>query len=191
MIWVCPLAFEFLGLFIPFWLSHDFFSFLIEICPPVWGVILVGICFHERKIIQAQEGIARDVLILESERNNKDGLSSFQAQAVKINKLWPHPVWWFGLCKDAFHGSWATSLLHNIIHTFKNTWFKSRGVKVFIQFFSFLFFFTLFVYNLVTSMMELLDSLVILQVECEKYHFWMNIKLFLKSKYQIKFSKLQ
>jgi hypothetical protein len=100
-------------------------------------------------------------------------------------------VWWFGLCKDAFHGSWATSSLHNIIHTFKNTWFKSRGVKVFIQFFSFLFFFTLFVYNLVTSMMELLDSLVILQVECEKYHFWMNIKLFLKSKYQIKFSKLQ
>jgi len=27
-------------------------------------------------------------------------------------------------------------------------------------------------------MMELLDSLVILQLECEKYHFWMNIKLF-------------
>jgi hypothetical protein len=78
-----------IGLFMPFWLSHGFFSFLIEIfsCPPVWGVILVGICFHERKIIQAQKGIARDVLISESERNNKDGLSSFQAQAVKINKL--------------------------------------------------------------------------------------------------------
>jgi hypothetical protein len=40
-------------------------------------------------------------------------------------------------------------------------------------------------------MMELLDSLVILQVEYEKYYFWMNIKLFLKSKYQIKISKLQ
>jgi hypothetical protein len=55
----------------------------------VWGVILVGICFHERKIIQAKKkkGIARDVLISESERNNKDGLSSFQAQAIKINKL--------------------------------------------------------------------------------------------------------
>jgi hypothetical protein len=50
-------------------------------------MILVGICFHERKIIQAQKGIARDVLISESERNNKDDLSSFQAQAVKINKL--------------------------------------------------------------------------------------------------------
>ena len=142
MITACPLAFEFLGLFMPFWLSHGLFSFLIEIfsCPPVWGVILVGICFHERKIIQAQKkGIARDVLISESERNNKDGLSSFQAQAVKINKLWPHPVWWFGLCKDAFHKSWATSSLHTIIHTFKNTWFNSHGVKVFIQFF-FLFF---------------------------------------------------
>jgi hypothetical protein len=43
--------------------------------------------FHERKIIQAQKGIARDVLISECERNNKDDLSSFQAQAVKINKL--------------------------------------------------------------------------------------------------------
>jgi len=64
--------------------SFFFFKFLL---PPVWGVILVGICFHERKIIQAQKGIARDVLISESERNNKDGLSSFQAQAVKINKL--------------------------------------------------------------------------------------------------------
>jgi hypothetical protein len=53
----------------------------------VWGVILVGIFFHERKIIQAQKGISRDVLISERERNNKDGLSSFQAQAVMINKL--------------------------------------------------------------------------------------------------------
>jgi hypothetical protein len=100
-------------------------------------------------------------------------------------------VWWFGLCKDAFHKSWATSSLHTIIHTFKNTWFKSHGVSVFISFFFFSFFIIFMVYNLVTSMMELLDSLVILQVECEKYHFWMNIKLFLKSKYQIKFSKLQ
>jgi len=133
VIWVCPLAFEFLGLFMPFWLSHGFFSFHIEIfsCPPVWGVILVRI-FNERKIIQAQKGIARDVLILESERNNKDGLSSFQAQAVKINKLWPHLVWWFGLCQDAFHKSWATNSLHTIIHTFKNTWFKSHGVSVFL-----------------------------------------------------------
>jgi len=43
--------------------------------------------FHERKIIQAQKRIAKDVLISEHERNNKDGLSSFQAKAVKINKL--------------------------------------------------------------------------------------------------------
>ena len=39
------------------------------------------------EIIQAQKGFARDVLILECERNNKDGLSSFQAQAAMINKL--------------------------------------------------------------------------------------------------------
>jgi hypothetical protein len=43
--------------------------------------------FHERKIIQAKKGIARDVLISEHEKNKKDGISSFQAQAVKINKL--------------------------------------------------------------------------------------------------------
>jgi len=40
-------------------------------------------------------------------------------------------------------------------------------------------------------MMELHDSFVILQVECQKYYFWKNIKLFLKLKCQIKFSKLQ
>jgi hypothetical protein len=67
---------------------HGFLSFLIEIfsCPPVWGVILVGI-FFMKEIIQAQKGIVRDVFILESERDNKDGLSSFQAQAAMINKL--------------------------------------------------------------------------------------------------------
>jgi hypothetical protein len=43
--------------------------------------------FMKEKIIQAQKGIARDVLILEHERNNKDGLSSCQAQATMINKL--------------------------------------------------------------------------------------------------------
>jgi len=43
--------------------------------------------FHKRKIIQAQKGISRDVLISERERNNKDDLSSFQAQATMINKL--------------------------------------------------------------------------------------------------------
>jgi hypothetical protein len=58
-----------------------------------------------------------------------------------INKLWPHLVWWFSLCKDAFHELWATSSLHTIIHTFKNTLFKSHGVRVFIHFFFFFFFF--------------------------------------------------
>jgi hypothetical protein len=52
----------------------------------MWDVILVRI-FHERKFIHAQKGIVRDVFISERERNNKDGLSSFQAQAAMINKL--------------------------------------------------------------------------------------------------------
>ena len=52
----------------------------------MWDVILVRI-FHERKFIHAQKGIARDVFISERERNNKDGLSSFQAKAAMINKL--------------------------------------------------------------------------------------------------------
>jgi hypothetical protein len=50
-------------------------------CDPSWDF------FHERKIIQAQKGITRDVLISECERNNKNGLSSFQAQTAMINKL--------------------------------------------------------------------------------------------------------
>jgi len=61
----------------------------------------------------------------------------------------------------------------------KNTWFKSHGVRVFIHFIFFIFsFFIFFWFIIVTSMMELLDSIVILQVECWKYHFWKNIKLF-------------
>jgi len=60
--------------------------------------------FYKRKFIQAQEGSTRDVFILECERDNKDDVFSFQAQAFKINKFWPRPVWWFGfLQKDAFH----------------------------------------------------------------------------------------
>ena len=43
--------------------------------------------FHERKVIQAQKGIAIDVLILERERDNKDDIFSFQAQVAMINKL--------------------------------------------------------------------------------------------------------
>jgi hypothetical protein len=49
-------------------------------------VILVEI-FHERIIIQAQKGTARNILILECERNNKDDFFSFQARTIKINKL--------------------------------------------------------------------------------------------------------
>jgi len=41
----------------------------------------------KEKLFRLKKGIVRDVLILERERNNKDGLSSFQAQVVKINKL--------------------------------------------------------------------------------------------------------
>jgi len=49
-------------------------------CDPSWG-------FHERKFIQAQNGTARDIVIVECARNNKDDLSLFQAQSIKINKL--------------------------------------------------------------------------------------------------------
>jgi hypothetical protein len=49
-------------------------------CDPSWG-------FHERKFIQAQNETARDIFIVECARNNKDDISSFQAQAIKINKL--------------------------------------------------------------------------------------------------------
>jgi len=136
VIWACPLAFEFLGLF---WLlafpRHFLVSHWNVLLPPSVGCDPSRDFFHERKFIQAQKRIARDVLISKRERNNKDDLSSFQAQAFKINKLWPHPAWWFGLCKDAFYESWSTSSLYIIIHTFKNTWFKSNGVRVFIHVF--------------------------------------------------------
>jgi acetylglutamate synthase len=43
--------------------------------------------FYKRKFIQSKKGTIRDIFILERERDNKDDLSSFQAQAIKINKL--------------------------------------------------------------------------------------------------------
>jgi len=43
--------------------------------------------FYKRKFIQSKKGTTRDIFILERERDNKDDLSSFQAQAIKINKL--------------------------------------------------------------------------------------------------------
>jgi hypothetical protein len=52
----------------------------------VWDIVLVRI-FHERKFIQAHEWNTRDIFILECERDKKEGVFSFQAQAVKINKL--------------------------------------------------------------------------------------------------------
>jgi hypothetical protein len=43
--------------------------------------------FIKEKLFRLKKGIARDVFILERERNNKDDLSSFQAQTTMINKL--------------------------------------------------------------------------------------------------------
>jgi len=76
-----------------FWLSHGFFiNYWSLKChlPPVWGVIIFKIFL--KKISQDQKGITRGIFILDNERDNKDGLFSFQAQAVKTNKLWPHFV---------------------------------------------------------------------------------------------------
>jgi hypothetical protein len=75
-----PLAFEFLGLFHPFFLTflrifHHYWSLKFHL-PLVWSVILVGI-FHERKFIQDKKRTKRDICILKCERNNKDDISSF------------------------------------------------------------------------------------------------------------------
>jgi hypothetical protein len=80
-----------------------------------------------------------------------------------INKLWPHLVWWFGLCKDAFHESWATSSLHIIIHIFKNKWFKSHWVRMFIH-----FLFSFFLFRVWSPLWRsCLIHFLILQVECQ------------------------
>jgi hypothetical protein len=41
----------------------------------------------KEKFIQAKKETTRDIFISERKMNNKDSLFSFQAQAVKINKL--------------------------------------------------------------------------------------------------------
>jgi hypothetical protein len=52
----------------------------------VWGVIIVRI-FHEKKFIQAKKEATRDIFLLKCERDNKNNLSLFHVQTVKINKL--------------------------------------------------------------------------------------------------------
>ena len=75
MIWACPLTFEFLRLFYLFGFLTALSSLLIlEISFfPNMGVILVEI-FHEKKFNHAQQGITRDIFILECERDNKDDI---------------------------------------------------------------------------------------------------------------------
>jgi hypothetical protein len=106
----------------PFWLSHDFLIIFLSLkfspassmgCDPSWD-------FSWKKIYSGSKRITRDIFILKCERDNKDGIFSFQTQAIKINKLWSRLVWWFGLCKEMhFMSLWTTNPLHTIMHTFK------------------------------------------------------------------------
>jgi len=54
----CPLAFEFLELscLFGFLTTFSLFSFKIFSCPPVWGVILVGIFFMKEKLFRFKKG---------------------------------------------------------------------------------------------------------------------------------------
>jgi hypothetical protein len=165
VIWACPLVFEFLELLSFFTFSRLFlFSHWNFLLPPSVRCDPSRDFFHERKIIQAQK---QGMYLFQ----NVKGIIKIAFSHFKRKQLWSinfDLVKCDGLifAKMHFNGSWATSSLHTIIYTFKNTWFKSYGVRVIHFFFFFLLFYFIFVYNLVTSMIELLDSLVILQIEC-------------------------
>jgi hypothetical protein len=45
----------------------------------------------KEKLFRLKKGL-QGIYFLECERNNKDNLSLFQTQAVKINKLWHRPM---------------------------------------------------------------------------------------------------
>jgi hypothetical protein len=45
----------------------------------------------KEKLFRLKKGL-QGIYFLECEKNNKDGLYSFQTQTVKINKLWPYPM---------------------------------------------------------------------------------------------------
>ena len=81
-----PLVFEFFELLCLFWLSHCFFFFLIEFfsCPPVWGVILVGIFFWEKKkLFRLKKGSQRMYLFQNMKEITKMTFSHF-----KRKQLW-------------------------------------------------------------------------------------------------------
>jgi len=121
MIWACLLVFEFFGLFCLFSfliVFSSFFHWNFHLLL-VWGVIIVRI-FHEKKFIQAKKEATRDIFLLKCERDNKNNLSLFHVQTVKINKLWSRLVWWFRLCKEMhFISLWTTNPLHTIMYIFK------------------------------------------------------------------------
>jgi len=70
---------------ISFWLSHSFFSFLIEIfsCLPVWGVILVGIFFMKEKLFRLKKGSQGMYLF-----QNVKGITKMAFPHFKRKQLW-------------------------------------------------------------------------------------------------------
>ena len=137
MIWACPPSHWVSWALFPFRLSHNFFFIFspwnFSLAPSV-GCDPSRFFFMKEKLFRLKKGL-QGIYFLEGERNIKHSLSSFQTQAVRINKLWPRPIWWFGLCKEMhFMSLWAMSSLHTIIHTFKATCLKSHGVRTIFNF---------------------------------------------------------
>ena len=136
VILACPLAFEFLGLFYLLTFSQVFHFCFIEIFTYPQCRVWSYSGFSWKKNYSGLKWTTRDIFISECERNNKDGLSSFQVQEVKINKIWPHLVWWFDLCKEMhFMSLWTMSPLHTIMHTF-----KTHGSRVMVWGWRFIFY---------------------------------------------------
>jgi len=89
VIWACPLTFEFLELLCLFGFLTTFSLFLLKffLAPSVGCDLSRDFFFMKEKLFRLKKGLQGMYLYSESERNNKDSLSSFQAQAAMINKL--------------------------------------------------------------------------------------------------------
>ena len=74
-------------------ISSNYKSLICPQCLPlVWGCDPCRVFFPQRNNIRLKLGLTRDIYFKNSEGINKDGLLSFQANLILIDKFWPRPV---------------------------------------------------------------------------------------------------
>jgi hypothetical protein len=168
VIWACPLVIEFLGLFSAF--SRLFFSIFFPWnfhLPPIVGCDLSRVFFLWKKNYLGSKRDCKGYTFQNVKGITKIAFPHFKRKQLRsIN---------FGLvqCDGLVFAkrciSWVYEQWVHYIPLFIHL--KQHVSRVIVWGWQFIFYSCILVQSLVTSVKELLDSCVILQVECHKYCF--------------------